>query len=406
MRVNKKMGGTYMKRSGETGQVLVLAVIGLTVLMLAAGLSIDMGYLRYERRLMQTAADSAAIAAATQLGGDFQDAATSAAGLNGFSPSNVTPSQVTCPDGQSTNCIQVTVSQSQPTFFMRIVGNNSVTVSAVAIAKQIPGLGCIYALSADNDAVTVGTGYHTIVAGGTCGIVDNGGLVVDALHGESHTVYVESIVATSYNNGGTVTPNPVPPPYQSSDPIANLIQTPSAPGACTGAPTIYAPAAGQIVAVPSGVYACGLTLSPTGGTVNLSGLYTIGGSGITISGSGSVIGDQTNGVTLYVSDNGSTSLTSVSIDADANADASPPNYGVTVQLQAPSDASNGIPGVVLFQDSNDSKPASITLAGFPPPPRYNRCKITSLGSSVYSCRDPYVNRNQLRWLRRLGFQYG
>jgi hypothetical protein len=228
-------------------------------------------------------------------------------------------------------------------------------------------LGCIYALSADNDAVTVGTGYHTIVAGGTCGIVDNGGLVVDALHGESHTVYVESIVATSYNNGGTVTPNPVPPPYQSSDPIANLIQTPSAPGACTGAPTIYAPAAGQIVAVPSGVYACGLTLSPTGGTVNLSGLYTIGGSGITISGSGSVIGDQTNGVTLYVSDNGSTSLTSVSIDADANADASPPNYGVTVQLQAPSDASNGIPGVVLFQDSNDSKPASITLAGFPPP---------------------------------------
>jgi hypothetical protein len=367
--MNKKIGGNYMKRNGETGQVLVLAVLGLTVLMLAAGLSIDMGYLRYQRRLMQTAADSAAIAAATQLGGDFQDAATSAAGLNGFSPSSVAANQVPCPPyGKSNNCIQVTVSQSEPTFFMRIVGNNSVTVSAVAIAKQIPGLGCMYALSNAGDAIKVGyyinqtyNGFHAIIEGTTCGLVDNGGLYVDT----GQTVSTESIVATPYYIAGAfVTPNPVPPPYQSSDPLANLIQTPKAPDACPGAPpTIYAPATGQTVAVPSGPYACGLTLSPTGGKVTLSGLYTIGGSGLTISGSGSVIDDSgqppVSGVTLYVSGKSA----SVSINADAD-DGSSDFYGVTVHLQAPADATDGIPGVVLYQDPADTQTASVELAGF------------------------------------------
>ncbi len=164
-----------MKRNGETGQALAIAVIGLTVLMLAAGLSIDMGYLRYQRRRMQTAADSAAIAAATQLGGAYSDAAIADATLNGFNPSNnvtITTTPVICPDG-TYNCIQVQVSQPQPTFFMKILGTNlTPTVSTVATAEQVPGLGCIYALSNAPDAIQVGIyisttydGLHAIVAG-------------------------------------------------------------------------------------------------------------------------------------------------------------------------------------------------------------------------------------------------
>jgi hypothetical protein len=357
-------GEKSMSRNNETGQVLVLAALTLTVLMLAAGLAIDMGYLRYQKRRMQTAADSAAIAGAKQLTGDYTDAAIADASLNGFT---ITPSEVSnqlpCPDGTQ-KCVQVQVSQAEPTFFMRIVGDNAVTVSALATAEQVPGPGCIYALSSAGDAITVGTGYNTMVVGTTCEILDNGGLIVNS----NQTVYVESILTppNDYNGGGNVTPTPATLPFPVSDPLAALVSSPGSPGSCNGSgPTTYAPSGQNAsVTVPSGSYPCGLTLSPnTSGTVYLSGLYLIGGSGLTISSggftvSGSVIG--TSGVTLYIS--GANAGVSINADAGTTFD------GAIVQLQAPSDSSQGIPGVVLFQDSNDPTSAIITLAGFATPP--------------------------------------
>src|SRR6202021_3022398 len=46
-----------MKRKNEGGQALVFAAVGLVVIMGFAGLGIDMGMLRYQKRLPQTAAD-------------------------------------------------------------------------------------------------------------------------------------------------------------------------------------------------------------------------------------------------------------------------------------------------------------------------------------------------------------
>ena len=54
------------KQQRESGQALVAAVFGLVVLLGAAGLAIDVGYLRYQRRLQQSAADSAALAGAAE----------------------------------------------------------------------------------------------------------------------------------------------------------------------------------------------------------------------------------------------------------------------------------------------------------------------------------------------------
>jgi hypothetical protein len=356
--VNKKISGTYMKRNGEAGQALAIAVIGLTVLMLAAGLSIDMGYLRYQRRRMQTAADSAAIAAATQLGGAYSDAAIADATLNGFNPSNnvtITTTPVTCPD-TSSNCVQVQVSQPQTTFFMKILGTNlTPTVSTVATAEQVPGLGCIYALSNAPDAIQIGyyidptyNGFHAIIAGTTCGLVDNGGL--DIGPNISHTVYASSVGDGSYNEGGTVTPNPITLSTSAGDPFASLGQ-PSSPGSCGGGgPVPYS--AGTFT------YPCGLSLdTDVTPTINLSpGLYNIGGGGLTISGTaGTVTGD---GVSFYVSGSGSVQINAGLTDGTTG-------FGVTVHLQAPADASaGGIPGVVLYQDRADTQTASVELAGF------------------------------------------
>ena len=57
-----------MTRKNQSGQALIAAVVGLGILLMGfAGLGIDMGYLRYEKRLLQTAADGAAIAGASEL---------------------------------------------------------------------------------------------------------------------------------------------------------------------------------------------------------------------------------------------------------------------------------------------------------------------------------------------------
>src|SRR5215470_16531246 len=56
-----------MKMNKQSGQVLIGVALGLVVLAGFAGLAIDMGALRYERRLQQTAADAAALSAASNL---------------------------------------------------------------------------------------------------------------------------------------------------------------------------------------------------------------------------------------------------------------------------------------------------------------------------------------------------
>ena len=53
-----------MIRRNQAGQVLVSAALMLVVVLGFVGLGIDMGVMRYEKRLQQTAADGAAIAAA------------------------------------------------------------------------------------------------------------------------------------------------------------------------------------------------------------------------------------------------------------------------------------------------------------------------------------------------------
>ena len=49
-----------MRPNKEAGNIVLLTALTLTVLMGFAGLAIDMGMLRYDKRLQQTAADAAA----------------------------------------------------------------------------------------------------------------------------------------------------------------------------------------------------------------------------------------------------------------------------------------------------------------------------------------------------------
>ncbi|MEO7665241.1 MAG: pilus assembly protein TadG-related protein, partial [Candidatus Limnocylindrales bacterium] len=68
------------RRSGEHGQVLVVFAIGITGLLAAAGVAIDIGRFYSEHRFLQNAADAAALAAAHSLvrGGTDSEAVTAA----------------------------------------------------------------------------------------------------------------------------------------------------------------------------------------------------------------------------------------------------------------------------------------------------------------------------------------
>ncbi len=270
------------------------------------GLAIDMGYLRYMQRRLQTAADNAAIAGALQIpfaatgGTPVTTAAVTAAtedsftdGQNGVTVSVCDPPGTlvhgsTCPSTPfagtgsyplCTNCAEVTVTDTQvPTFFARNFGAPAhLTLSATSVAEG--GLNCIYALDTSTGA---GEAIDIIgsIVDSTCGVVDNSNL--DGLLGFLCAPSVELKGSDDILIGGTCTPpfNPARPvkiTTAASDPLANLaapsVSNPPAvcpSGGSTGAFTV--PSDGYTV-TPSPVYCGGIVITGKSGITVTPGNY-------------------------------------------------------------------------------------------------------------------------------------
>lgn len=226
-----------MKRNRESGQALVFVAVGLVVLIGFVGLGIDMGVLRFQRRVQQNAADAAAIAEANDLGysGINTTAAQSAVANNGFAgatvnfnqacPSSVTELTVTVNNppqsgphqagtANAANYVEVCVATLQPTYFTRIFGVNNEVVNARAVATNYAGTtngnnnyNCLITLGPPNASIEgVNINGAATLNAPTCGIADNGNyntvgnkLIVDAgSFGVSGTANVKG-------GGGTVT---------------------------------------------------------------------------------------------------------------------------------------------------------------------------------------------------------
>ena len=168
------------QRDREAGQSLVLVGVGMVVLIGVLGLAIDVGYYRYVRRELQTAADAAALAGAMDLSYlDMTTAARAASSENGFTngANGVTVTVYNPPhDGPyaSSNYptyVEAVVTQNNvPQFFSQILGVKPITLSASAVAAG--GINCIYGLDTGSGALTV---FLTIVQS-ACGVVDNDNL--------------------------------------------------------------------------------------------------------------------------------------------------------------------------------------------------------------------------------------
>jgi Flp pilus assembly protein TadG len=351
----------------ESGQVMVLTVLSIAVLIGFVAFAVDIGMLLRAKRVVQTAADSGAIAAAAELNyGDCQAAAEVDAGQNvtttGTYPATITvsPSPSCTPTSgafaNQAGYVQVTVSQPQPTFFINafeaLVGNpqlGNFTVSASATATLAPNSTCIYTLSPNG---TLGLGIA--LSGGaslslpTCGILD-AATGPEAISVDGATVKAKSVgvVGGAYQTpADAIEPTPVNV-ASVNDPLSYLTAPAYDPASCV-AKNIgsgSAPLDPSTSSTPGILCYNGLSISGAGTSVTLNpGVYVINGAQMSVSKGASLTG---SGVTVYLTN-----------DALLDINSDP---GTTANLSAP--LSGPYDGILFYQDPLDPSPMEIGAAG-------------------------------------------
>jgi Putative Flp pilus-assembly TadE/G-like len=283
-------------RRGALGQVLVLVAIAIVVLMAFPALAIDVGQFWSVRRHMQTAADAGAIAGAIalRLNRNPTVAADNVTSTNGFTDGSqgITVAVNNPPTsgqyaGDSTY-VEVVVSQPQPTFFMRVLGYDTVTVSARSVASSVNGPACVYALDpTDSGSLTVG-GSSTVTL--SCGaIVDSNNATALNSNGGATMTATNIGVVGGYSGSG-FTPTPVTGLAPAPDPLSYL--QPPTVGACdctnlhVGTSGGKASCALQDPSNPNnlypGVYCGGIQISGNNPVHFNPGVYILDGGGMKI----------------------------------------------------------------------------------------------------------------------------
>ncbi len=347
----------------------MLASIALVALFGMAALAIDVGNLWTTRRKMQSAADAAAIAGVDAItigesGSAVVSAAKYGAQQNGFqdgSTSTTSSSTVSVavnnpPTSGSyqglASAVQVVVSQTQPTYFMRVLGWNQVPVSVSATALAVGSGSCVFSLDSSAPGAITVNGSTSLSS--ACGIYDNSDSSTAMTVGGGGTVTATSVGVvgqTNVNGGGSMPVAQGIPAF--GDPLAWIPQPSFDSTSCPNGSFHQQSLSGTITAPQ--IYCGGIHIAG-GSTVNFSpGLYIIDGGGIQIDGGATVSG---SGVTFFLT-------------GQNTSNGSPNAYGgvniasnATVNLSAPCTSSSGsIAGVLFFQDRSITNGVGSSING-------------------------------------------
>jgi hypothetical protein len=370
------------------GKVVVLVALCLIPLIGFVALAVDGGMLLSDQRKAQRAADSAALAAATDLfsrwktnGGvdpsptsPAKTSAQTTATANGFNGDGVT-SDVTInippkngPFTGKKGYAEVLITSYQTRYFSAIWGNGLLQVSARAVARGTftpasPGI--LILDKTDNNTLNVtATGNVTVTNGGAIDVDSqsaNGGATCSNTGNiVADTINLSDNTYNSSNSGtlvGQVNYNVPPTP----DPLAALPE-PSQPALPTLPPSVLS-LLGSNYSTNNGVndsgnqghtidlypgYYAGIKVTGNDQIVlhdNLDGspgLYYIGSQGLSISNAGGITGSN---IVIYSAGTGNISLT-----GSGSMSLSPPTTGT-------------YKGITLFQERTSNKQISITGQG-------------------------------------------
>lgn len=349
----------------ESGQVVILVVVAMSLFLFAAlGLAIDGGQMYAQRQMAQAAADAAAqagimsilrgtnITSANSFGTGVPPIALSVCtttdartpcvyarynGFGGTAADTVTLSFPTTVAGvtlssASVPAFSVTVQRTLQTSLIRFIGpaTSSVTAKATAalIAAVSPDSIIVLNPTAPN-AFDISNGASLTVTGGAIAVDSNNSDAATITGGATVTASAISVVGgATVNNGATSTPAPVGGAAAVADPLASLAAL--TPGACLQ--TNYSPPSNTVI--PSGTYCGGITVSNGVSNVTFgSGNFIINGGGLTFGG-----GITTSGSNLMFYLTG-TNATYASVTI-AN--------GVTVTFSAPT--SGAYQGILFYQN--------------------------------------------------------
>ena len=334
--------------AGQRGYILLTSVASLTVLLGFLGLTVDVGYLQFQKRRIQSAADAAAAGAAFQLASQKSKDMAKTEGLydskkNGFEDGvngvtitiNIPPTT----GNYTTNnyAAEAIVRQANPTYFMNFFNISSVNVAARSVVMASNSSNCIYTLDPAAQDAFLASGGSTINL--NCGIVDDSSNSkgLETTGGSTQLIATNISVVGNYNasGGSTISPTPTTGAKVVSDPLAYLT-APTVPSTCTQ--TGYTLNSGTATIDP-GTYCNGITVSGNSTTLYLNtGLYILKGGGLKVQGGSNII-SKTGGVTFYNTSGAGFAYKELVVSG-----------GSTTSLAAPTVSSGGALEGILFFD--------------------------------------------------------
>lgn len=319
----------------EEGNVAVVVAVALVPLMGATGLALDYNRTSHDRAGLQSAADSAALAA---LLADSPDKAGRVAAATQVFKSNASASLDTALDVKVSDTeAEVTVSGQVTASFMKVLGTKSMPVSAYAkaVLSNDGPPACIMALSTSGTGIDIGG--NASVTAKNCALYSNSSISIGGSSAVSTAGYCAAgTVSSSYK----LSPDPRNSCPQRPDPYGDLKAPASI--ACEASKKNVSVGPNQDVTLSGGVYCGGLDLKGTA-TLN-AGLYVIRDGALTINSKANVTGE---GVTFYL------------VGSDATFTI---NGGGKISLKAPTDAKDPYRGLLIVQD-RDSPASGSKLNG-------------------------------------------
>jgi len=337
-------------RRDQSGSYMIVAALTMPVLVGTAGLGTEVGWWLYTHKNMQSAADSAAVSAATA-GSNLNAEADTVTALYGFTngSKNVTVTVNQPPSTgnytSSPQAVEVLISQLQPRLLSALFGTDPVPIKARAVALPNAGTGCVLALdpTASSAVKVSGANQLSLV---NCNLYSDSNASPSLDVGGSATVSANQVGVVGDISGASdiTAANGIRTGMRPiADPYANVSPPPEP--SCSNA-KITVNSNGKNTSLSPGCYSGSITVN-AGATLNLSpGIYYLDGANLSVAGNATITG---TGVTLVFTGSGS-SWGTASIGSNAIVNLTAPTSGATQ-------------GIVIYGDRNMPVGTAFNLTG-------------------------------------------